>query len=64
MTAQVSPPHSRLDELVAELTQAAYPVALRHQQDGQWLDLELDLWQVLARTVEQWQGRALAPQAH
>jgi hypothetical protein len=42
-------------ELAAELTAAAYPVALRHGVGGKWLDLELDLWRVLAETVQRWQ---------
>ena len=32
-----------LETLVAELTAAAYLVALRHGVGGKWLDLELDL---------------------
>jgi hypothetical protein len=42
----------RLDILVAELTAAVYPVALRHGVAGKWLDLELDLWRALAATVK------------
>jgi hypothetical protein len=40
--------------LAAELTAAAFPVALRHGVGGQWLDLELDLWRVLTETVKEW----------
>ena len=43
-----------LDTFVAELTRAAYHVALRHGAAGTWLDLQLDLWQALADTVKQW----------
>jgi hypothetical protein len=43
-----------LDTFAAELTHAAYHVALRHAPAGTWLDLELDLWQALADTVKQW----------
>jgi hypothetical protein len=43
-----------LDTLVAELTCAAYHVALRHGAASTWLDLQLDLWQALAETVNQW----------
>jgi hypothetical protein len=32
-----------LKNLAAELTGAAYPVALRHRVGDKWLDLELDL---------------------
>ena len=47
-----------LECLAAELTLAAYRVALRTRTGGTWLDLELDLWRVLADTVETW-GREL-----
>jgi hypothetical protein len=38
--------------LAAELTSAAYPVALRRGLGGSWL--ELGLWRALAGTVERW----------
>jgi hypothetical protein len=38
----------------AELTVAAYSVALRHRVGDKWLDLELDLWLVLTETVKKW----------
>ena len=47
-----------LETLAAELTLAAYRVALRTRAEGTWLDLELDLWRALADTVETW-GREL-----
>ena len=47
-----------LQALAAELTTAAYPVALRHAGGDKWLDLELELWRVLTETVEKW-GRGL-----
>jgi hypothetical protein len=40
-----------LDDLAAELTNAAYPVVLRHGAGEKWLDLELDLWKVLCDTL-------------
>jgi hypothetical protein len=43
-----------LDNFAAELTRAAYHVALRHGVTGTWLDLQLDLWRALADTVKQW----------
>ncbi len=43
-----------LENLVADLTNAAYPVALRHGVAGSWVDLELDLWRVLDETVKKW----------
>jgi hypothetical protein len=45
---------SLLDTLAAELTNAVYPVALRHGKESSWVDLELDLWRVLAETVQKW----------
>ena len=44
----------KLETFVAELTAAAYPVALRHGGRDKWLDLELDLWRVLTETVQKW----------
>ncbi len=51
----------RLETLVAKLTEAAYPVALRHGVRGSWVDLELDLWKALGETVKQWKRHS--PQA-
>jgi hypothetical protein len=46
--------NAQLDTFAAELTRAAYFIALRHGAARTWLDLELDLWQALADTVQQW----------
>ena len=43
-----------LETFAAELTRAAYCVALRHQTRGTWLDLELGLWRALADKVKTW----------
>jgi hypothetical protein len=48
-----------LETLAAELTLAAYRVALRTRTEGTWLDLELDLWRTLADTARTW-GHAWA----
>ena len=45
-----------LESLAADLTVAAYRIALRSRTRGTWLDLELDLWTVLADTVKTWGG--------
>jgi hypothetical protein len=45
---------TRLDSLVAELTEAAYPIALRHGGRGSWVDLELDLWKALGQAMQKW----------
>jgi hypothetical protein len=33
-----------LENIAAELTSAAYAVALRHGEEDKWLFLELELW--------------------
>jgi hypothetical protein len=43
-----------VENLAAELTAAAYPVALRHGVAGSSIDLELDLWKALGETVQKW----------
>ena len=45
-----------LAALAAELTAAAYPVALRHAVGDRWLDLQLELWRALTETVKKWDG--------
>jgi hypothetical protein len=45
---------ARLDALAAELTSAVYPIALRHDTGGSWVDLELALWKALSETVRRW----------
>jgi hypothetical protein len=47
---------ARLETFAAELTLAAYRVALRNRARGTWLDLELDLWRTLADKVKTWEG--------
>jgi hypothetical protein len=41
-----------LEDFAAELTSAAYAVALRHGVEDKWLDLELELWEALKETVK------------
>jgi hypothetical protein len=43
----------------AELTNAAYRVALQHGLADSWIDLELELWKVLSEMVREW-GAAIA----
>jgi hypothetical protein len=43
-----------LDNFAAELTRAAYSVALKHGMTGSWIKVELDLWRGLAETVKKW----------
>ena len=57
MTGDVKAPIDRdalLESFAAELTVAAYRVALRTRMRGTWLDLELDLWRALSDTVKTW----------
>jgi hypothetical protein len=40
-----------LDAFAAELTQAAYPIALKYGVLGSSLDLELEIWKTLTELV-------------
>jgi hypothetical protein len=56
---------ARLQALAAELTSAAYSVALRHGAWREWVDLELELWKALTETVRRWDragGRGRRPE--
>jgi hypothetical protein len=41
-----------LENLAAELTDAAYRVALQHGVGAKWLELQLDLWAALRQTIQ------------
>jgi hypothetical protein len=43
-----------LENFAAELTNAVYPIALRHGMKGSWINMELGLWRVLTETVKKW----------
>jgi len=43
-----------LENFAAELTSAAYPLALRHGMCVSWIKVELGLWRALAETVKKW----------
>jgi hypothetical protein len=45
-------------DFVAELTVAAYRVALRYAADGAWIDLELELWRALTEAANRWNPEA------
>ena len=49
-----------LEGLAAELTSAAYFVALRHKRPNSWIDLELDLWRTMSNAVQRWK-QGIAP---
>ncbi len=65
MNRNVKTPANRdalIETLAAELTLAAYRVALRTRTEGNWLDLEFDLWRALADTAKTWgEGTASVP---
>src|SRR5262245_44924202 len=42
-----------LTSFAADLTDAAYAVALHHGVGGSWIDLQLDVWRVLAGVISQ-----------
>ena len=44
-----------LENFAAEVTSAAYAVALRHGVEDKWLELELELWEALKETVKKWE---------
>jgi hypothetical protein len=54
MTRELHERRHDFEDFVADLTEAAYPVALRHNPE-RWLELELELWQAMAHAVRKWQ---------
>ncbi|HTK77532.1 MAG TPA: hypothetical protein VL371_19865 [Gemmataceae bacterium] len=52
--------HATLEDLTAQLAEAAVPVAMRHGVGERWLDMELDLWRVLTATIERWRDARVA----
>jgi hypothetical protein len=52
-----------LEHFAAELTAAAYPVALQYGRGGSWVDLELGLWRAMAETVRKWGRDARRPRS-
>jgi hypothetical protein len=44
-----------VDDIAAELTEAAFSVALRHGIGTDWLERKLELWHTLMHTVNAWQ---------
>ena len=62
MNGDCKPPADRdalLEAFAAELTLAAYRVALQARTRGTWLELELELWRAVSDTVRTW-GRQLS----
>jgi carbon storage regulator len=50
--SQLPPIDPLLERFAADLTDAAYRVALRHGVNEKWLELELDLWRALNQAIE------------
>ncbi len=50
-----------LENVAAELTEAAYPVALNYGVAGSSIDLELELWRVFVETIKRWRRDAGLP---
>jgi carbon storage regulator len=59
--ADVEPAKDSLDAFTAELSDAAYQLALRHGLADSWVDLEQGLWGALATTVRDWSKRVSRP---
>src|SRR6516225_7292920 len=60
MTVGSTSSHDSANELTsfaADLTDAAYTVVLRHGIGGSWIDLQLDVWRVLAVSIADTQRR-------
>jgi len=45
------------ERFVAELTEAVYPVVLRHGAKGPSVDVELEVWQAIDQAVSQERGK-------
>jgi hypothetical protein len=59
--AVIADAEQSLAAFAAELTAAAYSVALQHSVEYRWLDLQLELWRALTETVEKWAANPPEP---
>ena len=48
----VAEPKDSLENLAAEITDAAYRVVLQRGVGDKWLDLQLDLWGALTQAIK------------
>jgi hypothetical protein len=62
-TALADDGRADLQDFAAELTEAAYPIALQHKPGERWLDLQLELWRAMQKTLQRWQQRPVQPHA-
>jgi len=58
MTAAHHTNRDRTEAFVADLTLAAYRVALEAGTQGTWVELQLGLWRALADKVQAWEHGA------
>jgi hypothetical protein len=49
-----------LENFAAELTTAAYSIALRHGITGSWIEVELPLWRTLSHALKKWAQERLS----
>jgi hypothetical protein len=66
MNVNVATPSKRdaaLEAFAAELTDAAFPVALQHGAGTDWLDVKLELWRAIDRAVRKWTPQVCEAQA-
>ena len=52
---------TRLENLAAELTSAAYPLALRRGLKDSWIKMELGLWRAVAEVLKKWDRQRPSP---
>jgi carbon storage regulator len=48
------------DALAADLSDAAYQIALRHCRADSWMELEMDVSRALATTIKRWKRKRLS----
>jgi len=56
MTAYPADPGHLSDDQIAELTEAAYRVALPHVSTGSFVCLQLDIWYALRGVLARWES--------
>jgi hypothetical protein len=56
-----APCDATMAAVAAELTTAAYAVALQHGLGDSWVDLELDLWRALVAAIRKWHKELTDP---
>jgi carbon storage regulator len=59
--ASVEPVKDSLDAFTAELSDAAYQIALRHGLADSWVDLELGLWAAVAVRLKNFRRKSSRP---